>query len=72
MKMDREELTQCIAEGPILIRMNDGRSYEVPSPEMIVVSDISATVLCRSESDGKLRSVRLPLVTMSAVEELQI
>ena len=68
--MDREELTQLVRSGPIRIRINDGRFYDVPSSEMIVVSDISASVLYRSEHDGKLRTVHLPMVTMSGVDEI--
>jgi hypothetical protein len=43
--MDREELTALIAQGPIRIRMNDGRAYDVEKPEFASVSDISAAVL---------------------------
>lgn len=68
--MDREELTNLIKRGPVRIRMNDGRSYDVLNRDWIVVSDISASLLYRSE-DGKLRTTHLPLVTMSAVDELE-
>ncbi len=68
--MDREELTKLIAEGPIRIRMNDGRSYEVAGPEFATVSDIAAAVLYRAE-DGKYRHMHLPLVTMSGVEPIE-
>jgi len=43
--MDREELTALIAEGPVLIRMNDGREYTIESSEFAIVSDITASVL---------------------------
>ena len=69
--MDREELNAVLADGPVRIRMNDGRSYEVPSREFITVSDIAASVLFR-HPDGNLRHVYLPLVTMSAVEPLEV
>ncbi len=68
--MDRKELTQLISEGPILIRMNDGREYMVESVQFATVSDISAAVLYRDEEDGKYRHIHLPLVTMSGVERL--
>jgi hypothetical protein len=65
--MDREELNEIVlAEAPFMIRMNDGRAYEVKSKEFITISDIAASVLYRHE-DGKLRHVYLPLVTMSAI-----
>jgi hypothetical protein len=67
--MDREELTTILHDTPVVIRMNDGREYEVPSREFVTVSDIAASVLYR-HADGKLRHVYLPLVTMSGVEPL--
>ena len=67
--MDREELNALVRQGPIRIRMNDGRFYDVENHDWISVSDISAAVLYRGD-DGKLRHVHLPLVTMSAVEPL--
>jgi len=70
--MDRDELTALIAEGPVLIRMNDGRSYVVSGPEFATVSDISAAVLYRDEEGGKYRHIHLPLVTMSGVEKLSV
>ncbi len=69
--MDREELTAIIRQGPVRIRMNDGRAYEIPSSEFATVSDIAASVLHRSD-DGKLRHVYLPLVTMTAIEPMPI
>jgi hypothetical protein len=54
---------------PVVIRMNDGREYEVRSREFVTVSDIAASVLHR-HADGKLPHEYLPLVTMSAVESL--
>ncbi len=67
--MDREELTDLIRKGPILVRMNDGHEYQIEGPEFATVSDISAAVLYRA-SDGKFRHIHLPLVTMSGVELL--
>lgn len=67
--MDREELTQLIRESPVRITMNDGRAFVVEGIEQAVVSDIAASVLFRAE-DGKLRTIYLPLVTMTSVEPL--
>ncbi|MEM8865271.1 MAG: hypothetical protein AAGF31_06945 [Planctomycetota bacterium] len=67
--MDREELTALISDGPVRITMNDGRSFDIPGPEMATVSDIAAAVLYRAD-DGKLRHIHLPLVTMTSVEPL--
>lgn len=66
--MDREELLSMVHTGPVTIRMNDGRSYEVPGPEYILVSSMSAVVLHKSD-DGKWRNISLPLVTMTGVEQ---
>ena len=65
--MDKDELTTRLRGGPAVIRMNDGRSYEVPGLESTLISDIAASILHRGD-DGKLRHVYLPLVTMAAVE----
>lgn len=67
--MDREELTQLIRESPVRITMNDGRAFVVEGIKQAVVSDIAASVLFRAE-DGKLRTIYLPLVTMTSVEPL--
>jgi len=67
--MDREELMALIRKGPVRILMNDGESYEVAGSEFAVVSDIAASVLYRAV-DGKLRTMYLPLVTMSGVQPL--
>lgn len=65
--LDKDELTTILRGGPAIIRMNDGRSYEVPGLESTLIGDIAASILHRGE-DGKLRHVYLPLVTMSAVD----
>ena len=49
--------------------MNNGETVDVPNAEMATVSDISASVLVRSE-DGKLRHRHLALVCICSVEEL--
>ncbi|MEN1681858.1 MAG: hypothetical protein AAGJ46_19935 [Planctomycetota bacterium] len=69
--MDREELLALIRKGPIRITMNDGRSYDVPNMECCLVSQISISVLVKSEGDGKWRQHHLPLVTIAGIEELQ-
>lgn len=67
--MDCEELRLLIRQEPLRINMNDGSSFEIASPEMVSVSDISAAVLCGGK-DGKLRHAHLPLVTMAVIEPL--
>ncbi len=68
--MDRDELNELIAKGPVRILMNDGNEYTVESSEFITVSDIAAAVLYRNEEDGKYRHMHLPLVTMAGVEPI--
>lgn len=67
--MDREELTNLIAQGPVRIRMNNGETMDIPHAEMATVSDISAAVLVR-DTDGRLRHRHLSLVCICSVEVL--
>lgn len=67
--MDREEMNKVLSRCPLRITMNDGSVYEVDTPEMALCSDITLTVLHRSD-DGVMRNVYLPLVTMANVEEI--
>jgi hypothetical protein len=67
--MDRETLWEAVKEGPIRVTMNDGQTYDIPSPEFVTVGDIAAYVLVRSP-DGKLRAKRLALVCMTTIEEM--
>jgi hypothetical protein len=68
--MDRKELTKLIADGAVRITMNSGRTFEIPSREFAIVSDIAAYALYRAE-DGLMRTAVLPLVTMSVVESIE-
>ncbi len=65
--MDRETLLNAIKEGPVVVKMNDGSRYEIPSIEFATVGDIAAYVLVR-DGDGKLRARSLALVCMCSVE----
>jgi len=69
IQMDQEELLAIVRSGAVRIRMNDGRVYDVPDMEHIVVSPISAVVLHRNDN-GETRNIYLPLVTMSGVEKV--
>ena len=66
--MNPEELRAIVQTGPLTIRMNDGRAYEVPGPDYILIGQMSAVVLHKSE-DGKWRNITLRLVTMTAAEQ---
>jgi hypothetical protein len=68
--MDREALTELIKQGPVLVKMNNGDAYEIPSSEFALVSDLHVYVLVRSESDGKLRAKILSLVAICSAETL--
>ena len=65
--MDKEGIEQLYEQFPLMIRMNDGREYVVDSLRDITCAQNYAYVLYREES-GRLRSVLLPYVSMSAVE----
>ncbi len=67
--MDRETLVDAIADGPVRIFMNDGRSFDVPSPEFAIVDTTAAHILTK-DSDGKLRARILSLVCMTSVERI--
>ena len=47
--MDREELTAIVRQGPVRITMNDGASFEIPTSDFCIVSDIAASLLRKSE-----------------------
>lgn len=68
--MDRETLRRLLDASPIRILMNDGKSYTIDDPRQAIVDNISCYTLYRDE-DGKLRTMILPLVTMSGVEPLE-
>jgi hypothetical protein len=68
--MDREELMALLKSGPIKIYMNDGREYAIDAPDEALITDIAAHVLYRSTTDGKLKAMVLPLVSMSGVEPI--
>lgn len=66
--MDPDELKALVAAGPLTIRMNDGRAFSVPSNDYILIGEMSAVVLHKSD-DGKWRNITLPLVTMTGAEQ---
>jgi hypothetical protein len=67
--MERDELMKLMKTGPLKIRMNDGETYEIAAQSEAVVSDIAAYVLYR-RADGRLKTMVLPLLNISGVEEL--
>lgn len=67
--MDRETLLEAIRKGPVIVHMNDGSKFEIPSMEFAVVGNIGAYVLVK-DADGKLRGRHLALVCMVQIEEL--
>lgn len=68
--MDRESLDKLLAVGPVRILMNDGNSYSIDKPDKAIVDEISCYTLYR-DSEGKVRTMILPLVTISGVEPLE-
>lgn len=68
--MDRELLQRLLDASPIRILMNDGRSYTIDDPRQAIVDNISCYTLYHDD-DGKVRTMVLPLVTMSGVEPIE-
>lgn len=66
--MDEHELKTAVKVGPIVIHMNDGRSIDVPSPDIILVGTDSASVLIRDDTDGKMRHTFLRLKSITGIE----
>ncbi len=64
--MDPRELKTMAADGPFVIRMNDGRSYHVESSEFITIGPFTAAVLHRDDEDGKMRHAILSMGNMSS------
>lgn len=69
--MDRDTLVAAIKAGAIRVHMNDGRSFEILSPEFAIVDSIAAHVLTRDD-DGKYRARILALVRMVEIEHLGV
>lgn len=65
--MEPDELRAWIRRGGLRIRMNNGDTYDVPSPEFALVSDYSVAVLTRE--DGRMLNRLLALVNISEVSE---
>lgn len=67
--MEPDEVRAWLRRTPIRIRMNNGDTYEVPSPEFAIVGDFSMSVLTRD--DGRLLNKILALINISEITELQ-
>ena len=65
--MEPDELRAWIAKSPVRIRMNNGDTYDVASPEFALVSDYSVAVLTRE--NGRMLNKLLALVNISEVSE---
>jgi hypothetical protein len=67
--MEPDEVRTWLRRTPIRIRMNNGDTYEVPSPEFAIVGDFSMSVLTRD--NGRLLNKILALINISEITELQ-
>jgi hypothetical protein len=65
--MEPDELKAWIRRGPVRIRMNNGDTYDVPSPEFALISDYSVAVLTRD--NGRMLNRLLSLMNISEVSE---
>jgi hypothetical protein len=66
--MERDEFIALLKPGPLKVRMNDGEIYEIAANSEAVVSDVAAHVLYR-HADGRLKTMVLPLLNISGIEE---
>lgn len=65
--MEPDEVRAWIRRSPVRIRMNNGDTYDVPSPEFALVSDYSVAVLTRD--NGRMLNRLLALINISEVSE---
>jgi len=65
--MEPDEVRKWLGRCPIRIRMNNGDTYEIPSPEFALVGDYSVAVLTRK--DGHMLNLLLALVNISEISE---
>jgi hypothetical protein len=65
--MEPDELRAWIRRSPVRIRMNNGDTYDVPSPEFALISDYSVAILTRD--NGRVLNRLLALVNISEVSE---
>lgn len=65
--MEPDEVRAWIRRSPVRIRMNNGDTFDVPSPEFALVSDYSVAVLTRD--NGRMLNRLLALVNISDVSE---
>ena len=65
--MEPDELRAWIRRSPVRIRMNNGDTYEVPSPEFALISDYSIAILARD--NGRMLNRLLSLINISEVSE---
>ena len=55
--MDRDTFLTALRGGPILVRMNDGQTYRIPSIEHATCDQIAAYVLADGQSHVKILSL---------------
>ncbi len=68
-KMSQTELLAMARQGPIRIRMNDGRAYEIPNRDHITVGPRTAAVLHKND-DGEMSIMILSLPNMTSAEPI--
>jgi hypothetical protein len=66
--MEPEEVRAWLRQSPIRIRMNNGDTYEVQSPEFALVGDYAMAVLARE--NGRLLNKLLSLLNISEIVQL--
>lgn len=63
--MESRDLEQLIANCPLRIRTNDGRTYDVEKPEFITVGDYTASILFSDK--GVKRHAVISLLNIATV-----
>jgi hypothetical protein len=66
--MEPDEIRDWIRRSPVRIRMNNGDTFDVPSPEFALVGDYSVAVLSRT--NGHMLNRLHALINISEVSEI--
>lgn len=68
--MEAETLRNVrLSDYPIRLTANNGQTFDVESPEFIMVSDYEATVMVKRE--GGMRNVTISILNLVSVESIR-
>lgn len=66
--MEPDEVRDWLRRSPVVVRMNNGDTYEVPGPEFALVGDYSMVVLTRDK--GRMLNKLISLMNISEITAL--